>query len=66
MTIWINEPHNESEKDLALSINLNIFFDDETRSIDQTQDAIENRDHLDCHRHLDSDSRHYTLEGNKA
>ena len=25
------EPPNESEKDLALSINLNVFFGDETR-----------------------------------
>lgn len=28
-----NEPSNESEKDLALSINLNICFSDETRSM---------------------------------
>lgn len=28
-----NEPPNGSEKDLALSINLNVFFGDETRSM---------------------------------
>ena len=28
-----NEPPNESEKDLALSINLNVCFSDETRSM---------------------------------
>lgn len=28
-----NEPSKQSEKDLALSINLNVFFGDETRSM---------------------------------
>jgi hypothetical protein len=28
-----NKPPNGSEKDLALSINLNVFFGDETRSM---------------------------------